>query len=93
MNTEPVLVLNANFEPLNICSMRRALGLMVTEKATLIANGRGTIQTINATYPRPSVIRLQNMVKRPRPVPKLTRREIFRRDHLPASTAANTPRN
>lgn len=82
MNTEPVLVLNANFEPLNICSMRRALGLMVTEKATLIANGRGTIQTINATYPRPSVIRLQNMVKRPRPVPKLTRREIFRRDHF-----------
>jgi len=69
--SEPVLVLNANFEPIHVCTMRRAVGLMVTEKATMIVNGRGKIQTINNAFPRPSVIRLQKMVRRPRPHIKL----------------------
>ena len=76
-----VLVLNANFEPVNICNTRRALGLMLAGKATLIANGRGEIQTVSRTFPRPSVIRLENMIHRPRPRVKLTRREVFRRDN------------
>jgi 5-methylcytosine-specific restriction endonuclease McrA len=78
---EPVLVLNANFEPVNVCDMRRAVGLLLAEKASLVMNGRGEIRTINAVYPRPSVIRLQKMVSRPRPHLKLTRRELFRRDN------------
>ena len=79
---KPVLVLNANFEPINVCDFHRALGLMLSEKATLILNGRGTIRTARATYPIPSVIRLQRMVQRPRPKVSLCRREIFRRDHF-----------
>ena len=78
----PVLVLNANFEPLNVCTTRRALGLMFTNKATLILNGRGTVRTISESYPAPSIIRIERMVKRPRPVVKLTKAEIFRRDHF-----------
>jgi len=78
---EPVLVLNANFEPINICSTRRALSLMLSEKASLIANGRGYIHTARTQIPAPSVIRLATMVHRPRPRPRLTRREIFRRDN------------
>ena len=76
-----VLVLNANFEPINVCNSRRAIGLMLAGKATLIANGRGVIQTVSSTYPRPSVIRLEHMIQRPRPHVKLTRREVFRRDN------------
>lgn len=76
-----VLVLNANFEPINVCNMRRAIGLMLAGKATLIANGRGEIKTVSASFPRPSVIRLEHMVHRPRPRVKLTRREVFRRDN------------
>jgi 5-methylcytosine-specific restriction endonuclease McrA len=78
---EPVLVLNANFEPINVCDMRRAIGLVLAEKASLVLNGRGEIHTAIRVYPRPSVIRLQKMVHRPRPRVKLTRREIFRRDN------------
>lgn len=77
----PVLVLNANFEPINVCDMRRAVGLLLSDKASLVVNGRGTIKTVNNSFPRPSVIRLQKMVSRPRPHLKLTRREIFRRDN------------
>jgi 5-methylcytosine-specific restriction endonuclease McrA len=77
----PVLVLNANFEPVNVCDMRRAIGLILAEKAALVINGRGEIQTVNASFPRPSVIRLQKMIHRPRAQLKLTRREVFRRDN------------
>ncbi len=77
---EPVLVLNANFEPIHVCEMRRAVGLVLTEKAALVINGRGFIHTSNNLFPKPSVIRLQHMVHAPRPFVRLNRREIFRRD-------------
>jgi 5-methylcytosine-specific restriction endonuclease McrA len=78
---EPVLVLNANFEPINVCSTRRAIGLVLADKAAMVVNGRGHIHTINKLLPRPSVIRLEHMIHRPRPRVKLTRREVFRRDN------------
>lgn len=78
---ESVLVLNANFEPINICSTRRAVSLMLAEKASLIANGRGYIRTARLKIPAPSVIRLAHMVHRPRPHLRLTRREVLRRDN------------
>ncbi len=76
----PVLVLNANFEPINVCNTRRAIGLILTGKAILVQNGRGEIRTVSQTFPRPSIIRLERMVRRPRPRVKLTKREILRRD-------------
>ncbi|HEY3312105.1 MAG TPA: HNH endonuclease [Anaerolineales bacterium] len=76
-----VLVLNSNFEPLNVCTTRRAIGMMLEGRAALIANGRGEIKTVSHAYPLPSVIRLAHMVQRPRPHVKLTRREVFRRDN------------
>jgi 5-methylcytosine-specific restriction endonuclease McrA len=79
---DQVLVLNANFEPINVCSTRRALGLILTGKASLVLNGRGEIKTVRNIYPRPSVIRLEKMVRRPRPVIRLTKREILRRDNF-----------
>jgi 5-methylcytosine-specific restriction endonuclease McrA len=78
---EPVLVLNANFEPINICNTRRAVVLIMTGKAAMVANGRGYVHTVTLEIPRPSVIRLEVQVRRPRPRVKLTRREVFRRDH------------
>ena len=76
----PVLVLNANFEPINVCDTRRAIGLVLTDKASLVLNGRGEIKTVSHAFPRPSIIRLAHMVHRPRPRVKLTKREILRRD-------------
>lgn len=78
---QTVLVLNANYEPLNVTSLRRAVGLMMTGKAEILVNGRGTIKTASSSYPRPSILRLAYMVHRPRVRVKLTKREIFRRDN------------
>jgi len=80
--SEPVLVLNANYEPLNVCTIRRALGLIVSDKASMISNGRGEIRTVRSTFPIPSVIRLERMIKRPRPTVKLNKQEVFRRDNF-----------
>lgn len=77
---EPVLLLNVNYAPLNVCSTRRALGLLFTGKAEMMINGRGIIRTVRLSIPRPSVIRLGYMIKRPRPQVRLTKREVFRRD-------------
>ncbi|MFN2147737.1 MAG: HNH endonuclease [Anaerolineales bacterium] len=78
----PVLVLNANYEPLNVCSTRRAINLYLSGKAEMLLNGRGYIYTVRERFPRPSVIRLGYMVKRPYPRVRLSKREIFRRDHF-----------
>jgi 5-methylcytosine-specific restriction endonuclease McrA len=87
----PVLVLNANFEPINVCDTRRAVNLMLNEKASLVLNGRGEIKTVSQTFPRPSIIRLTKMVKRPRPRVKLNKREIMRRDDYTCQYCGQRP--
>jgi len=87
---EPVLVLNANYEPLNVCTIRRAMGLIFADKAAMLANGRGEIHTSTVSYPAPSVIRLERMIKRPRPKVKLNKQEIFRRDHYTCQYCGNS---
>jgi len=77
---DPVLVLNANYEPLNVCTIRRAMGLIFSDKASMLLNGRGEIHTSRNIFPAPSVIRLDRMIKRPRPNVKLNKQEVFRRD-------------
>ena len=78
---EPVLVLNANFEPIHVCSTRRAINLVLNGKASLVMNGRGEIKTVTRSFPRPAIIRLDKMIKRPRPRVRLTKRVILRRDN------------
>lgn len=75
------LVLNQSYEPLNVCRARRAITLIFSGKAEMLENGVGFIHTSSSRYPLPSVIRLANLIKRPLPQPKLTRIEIFNRDH------------
>jgi 5-methylcytosine-specific restriction endonuclease McrA len=81
MVDHPCLVLNQSYEPLNVCRARRAITLVFSGKAEMLENGTGYIHTSNSVYALPSVIRLAYQVRRPRPQPKLTRVEIFNRDH------------
>ncbi len=75
-----VLVLNQNYEPLNICNVRRAFTLVDRGKAEILEHSPDGIRTATRVLPRPSVIRLAYQVKRPRPQVRLSRREIFLRD-------------
>ena len=76
-----VLLLNSNYEPLNVCDLRRAFRLVFGEKAEVIAFDHTEVRTPTTTLRAPSVIRLQYLIKRPRPKVKLSRREVFARDN------------
>jgi 5-methylcytosine-specific restriction endonuclease McrA len=76
-----VLVLNQNYEPLNVCNVRRAIVLVLRGKAEVLENAARSVQTATQSMVLPSVIRLVHMVRRPRPQVRLTRKEIFARDN------------
>ena len=80
MLNHPVLVLNQSYEPLAVCRARRALVLVYQGKAEMLEDGMGYIHSIRHTLPIPSVIRLGQLIKRPRRQRKMTRYEIFNRD-------------
>jgi 5-methylcytosine-specific restriction endonuclease McrA len=75
-----VLLLNSDYEPLNVCNVRRAFRLVFGEKAEVIQYNHHDVHTATQVFRAPSVIRLHHRVKRPRPRVRLSRREIFARD-------------
>lgn len=80
MVNSSVLVLNQNYEPLNICQARRAVVLMLRGKAEVLESDSREIRSPSFSIHLPSVIRLVYLVKRPQPQRRLTRREILIRD-------------
>lgn len=78
----PVLVLNQNYEPLNICHVKRALVLLFRGKAEVLENGRGYLHSIKGVYDIPSVIRLMYFIRRPNRLRRMTKLEVFNRDNF-----------
>ena len=76
-----VLVLNSNYEPLNVCSLRRALSLMLLGKAEVLQGRDNPIFTANGTMEAPSVLKMRYMVKRPMPQLRLSRHAVLARDN------------
>ena len=75
------LVLNATYEPLCVVATRRALVLVLDEKAEMVAATGGAFHSARATFDEPSIVRLISYVKVPyRNRVALNRRAIFLRD-------------
>jgi 5-methylcytosine-specific restriction endonuclease McrA len=77
-----VLVLNASYEPINVCTMRRAAVLVLKERAEVIERRDGVLHSERLDLERPCVIRLVRYVRVPRDVHrrKITRRAVLARD-------------
>ncbi len=77
-----VLVLNATYEPINVCTVRRAVVLLLKEKAEVVERATWELHSEHAALSRPMVIRLVTFVKVPRDTHrrKITRRAVFARD-------------
>jgi 5-methylcytosine-specific restriction endonuclease McrA len=77
-----VLVLNATFEPINVCTVRRAIGLLLKAKAEVLEEAQWSLHAERIALARPFVIRLTNYVRLPRDAHrrKITRRAVFARD-------------
>ncbi|HUV05942.1 MAG TPA: HNH endonuclease [Armatimonadota bacterium] len=80
MNQE-VLVLNNDYEPLNVCNMRRAVVLVYLGKAEILHTNHSVIGTLRGPVDSPSVVKLRYHVKRPMPELRLSRRSILARDN------------
>src|ERR1700739_2627649 len=61
-----VLVLNATYEPINVCTVRRAVVLLLKEKAEVIERADWELHSTSTTMVRPMVIRLVSYVRIPR---------------------------
>ncbi len=77
-----MLVLNASYEPINVCTVRRAVVLLLKEKAEVVERSERTLHSATSSMTRPAVIRLVTYVKVPRDTHrrKITRRAVFARD-------------
>ena len=78
---ERVLVLNASYEPLNVCSLRRAHVLVWKGRAEILEESDGKLRSATTAFARPHVIRLVTYVRVPRAVTRrISRRVLFARD-------------
>lgn len=76
-----VLVLNASYEPLNVCSVRRAHVLVFKGKAEVIEDAGRPLRSAAAEFVWPHVIRLLSYVRVPKSIQrKISRRALFARD-------------
>jgi 5-methylcytosine-specific restriction endonuclease McrA len=77
-----VLVLNASFEPINVCTVRRAAVLVLKDKAVLLERAERPLRSERLSLDRPTVIRLISFVRIPRDAHgrKITRKAVLARD-------------
>ncbi|MFT4049222.1 MAG: HNH endonuclease [Solirubrobacterales bacterium] len=77
-----VLVLNASYEPINVCTVRRAIVLILKQKAEVLDEHDIELHSERSSITRPSVIRLRAYVRIPYQSlrRKITRRAVFARD-------------
>lgn len=87
-----VLVLNQDWQPLAVARVPRALALIGRGKAEQLAVGVLPVQTPSCSIPRPSVIRLVNFIKRPRPKVRFSRQNVFKRDGFECQYCGARPR-
>lgn len=76
------LVLNATYEPLCVVSQRRALILVLTDKAVMVEAGGQVLHSAASSVEVPVVVRLARFVRVPyRSQVPLTRKGVLARDH------------
>lgn len=81
VNATRVLILNASYEPLHVCSVKRAVALLMHDVAERVEDSPKVLRSPSQIFPVPSVIRLKRFVKRPpRHRVAFNRKNVFRRD-------------
>ena len=87
-----VLVLNATYEPMNVVSVRRAVLLLVKQKAEIVEAAEAYLRSERMTLPIPLVIRLVYYVRIPHRFSlPLSRRTVLARDHYTCQYCGTQP--
>ena len=77
---EHVLLLNITYEPLKIINWKRAVTLLCLGKAEVIEEYSQEIHSVSFTLRLPSILRLLNLVRKPKSPVKFSRQNIYARD-------------
>jgi len=75
-----VLVLNQNYEPLNVCSWRRAVSLLCLGKVVALEHESQIVRSPSEEFRLPTVVRLAYPIRRPLPELNRSRRTGLARD-------------
>ncbi|HMN30707.1 MAG TPA: HNH endonuclease [Caldilineaceae bacterium] len=89
--SKQVLVLNAGYEPLSLVSVRRAVVLLLREKAELLEATQQMLASTSRAIPVPLVIRLVHYVKLPHRRVPATRAAVMLRDAYTCQYCGDTP--
>ncbi|NIM05132.1 MAG: HNH endonuclease [Armatimonadetes bacterium] len=89
-DSEAVLVLNFNYQPLNITSAQRAVSLICLGKAHALETDSRVFRSEHLHIKMPTVVRLDYYVRRPLPVLRVSRKSIFARDRHTCQYCGNT---
>jgi 5-methylcytosine-specific restriction endonuclease McrA len=76
-----VLILNQNYEPLSVCSVRRALLLIFGGKAHPVEMRTEAVRSVSSAFTVPSVVRLVRYIHAPVRRVVLSKRNILKRDN------------
>jgi 5-methylcytosine-specific restriction endonuclease McrA len=86
-----VLILNQSYEPISICTTKKALLLLVLMKAEIVEErSNAAIRSVRGRYPFPSVIRLSAYLRVPFKKIELSRKNILRRDGMRCNYCGKT---
>lgn len=77
---ESVLVLNSTYEPINICSVKRAIVLLFKGTAIALEKNCYEIRSPRLSMDMPSVIKLTSFIRIPQKKVVLTRKNVLIRD-------------
>lgn len=77
---ERVLVLNADYTPLNVISVKRGFNLVYNGKAEVVKTSENPIVSGYKTYIRPLIIRLYNYIRFNFKRIRVNRNRIYKRD-------------
>jgi len=77
---KPALLLNATYEPLRIVPWKKAITLVLLDKAELVERHERDVRSASDVFALPSVLRLTRRVKVPRNGVRFTRTNVYRRD-------------
>jgi len=76
-----VLVLNANYSPMTVCTAKRAISLYFLDKIDILSNYDESISSPSLSLELPSVIKIRTYVKNNNMAVEISRKNVLVRDN------------
>ena len=76
-----VLVLNANYSPMTVCTAKRAISLHFLDKIDILSNYKDKVSSPSLSLELPSVIKIRTYIKNNNMAVEISRKNILVRDN------------